>query len=130
MSPVGDANLSMRGVPMTDRKMLIVEDEAIVALDLELHFELAGFVPTVATSVQQALATLASMPVDFALLDYHVGGEDTAPVAVALKELRIPFAVCSGSQIADLGEAFAGVENIGKPFSSEALDETVKRLLS
>lgn len=62
---------------MTDSlQILIVEDEAILALDLKAKLEKEGYqVVGVAASGQQALALFAQNPVDLLLCDIHIKGD-------------------------------------------------------
>ena len=60
------------------------------------------------------------------MLDYSLrDGEKTTPVAAALRELRIPFIVCSGSQFNDMAAAFVDAPVITKPFRGDVLREAV-----
>lgn len=73
---------------MMAERILIVEDEAIPALDLEEALTEAGFVVTgVAASTPEALVLAESNPPDLALLDIHLKGSiDGVNLAEALHE--------------------------------------------
>lgn len=77
--------------------VLIVEDDAIIALDLEQTVEEFGVTQVrVASSVAQALAMIAECSPDFALLDVGLSQEKSFAVAKRLTARKIPFAFVTG----------------------------------
>jgi CheY-like chemotaxis protein len=71
---------------------LLVEDEAIIALDLAaLLTDLGAVVVGPAHSVANALERLNKGKIDCAVLDINLNGEPVYPVARALETRRIPF---------------------------------------
>ncbi len=110
----------------TPRTVLIVEDEALIAMDIEMQLQDAGLETIVTSTIDEAQRVLASRKVDLAVLDYSLrDGAKTTPVAAALRELRIPFIVCSGSQFNDMAAAFVGAPVATKPFRGDILREAV-----
>lgn len=86
-------------MPLSGHRVLIVEDEAVIALDLALAVEEAnGSVVGPAESVRQALALVddAAEPVTGAVLDITVRDGEVTPVARRLQERGIPFVVHTG----------------------------------
>ncbi|MGM5050184.1 HWE histidine kinase domain-containing protein [Tardiphaga sp. 604_B6_N1_1] len=83
---------SMRGL-----KVLMVEDQLLIAMDVEtmLTHEGAASVET-ASSVKEALIALAIMRPDVAILDVNLGNGSSVPVAQALCERGIPFVFATG----------------------------------
>src|SRR5262249_20976395 len=78
-------------------KVLVVEDDALIAADLEQiltgkGFDVIGPFP----DPGRALAALRVNNVDAAVLDINLGGEMIEPVADALAEACIPFVWASG----------------------------------
>jgi DNA-binding response OmpR family regulator len=72
--------------------VLIVEDDALLAMAIGLCVEEAGYdVAGKARSVDAALSMLAEEKVDAALLDINLRGELVFPVANALAERGVPF---------------------------------------
>jgi CheY-like chemotaxis protein len=109
--------------------VLIVEDDTIIALDLE--DTILGFgVKTVriAGNVTRALEMIADRPPDFALLDVGLVREKSFAVAERLDALQIPFAFVTG-YAADIGlpTAFAQKPRLSKPCASDALAAVLKR---
>ncbi len=114
------------------RKLLIVEDEVVIAMFLENEAARAGFrvLPT-QTSVAGALLAVDAAPPDAAILDLQIAGETAYPVAEALMARGVPFVFTSGRnavappryrsvplvtkpfEFADVMDALAAAENTG-----------------
>ncbi|MEF2071468.1 response regulator [Consotaella aegiceratis] len=100
-------------------RVLILEDEPILAMDLEDIVESrSGAECVVADSVEAGLMGI-ERGVDFAMLDIHLGGdgETSLPVAQELLRRRIPFCFIS-SRLDDLPSSFHRVPKVGKPFQA------------
>ena len=108
--------------------VLVVEDDLIIALDLE--DTILGFgVRTVRTAgnVTRALAMIADRAPDFALLDVGLVREKSFAVAERLDALAIPFAFVTGyGADVRLPAAFAQKPRLPKPCGSEALVALLK----
>jgi CheY-like chemotaxis protein len=108
--------------------VLIVEDDLIIALDLEET--ILGFgVKTVRTAgnVGRALEMIADRAPDFALLDVGLVREKSFAVAERLDELQIPFAFVTGyGADVRLPSALADRPRLAKPYSSDALRALLK----
>lgn len=103
--------------------MLIAEDDAIIALELEAVFNDAGAaILGPCRSVRTALDTLANGRCDAAILDLRLGSEDATPIAEALKERGAPFLFYTGQSPSDpLLKAWSGYPVVAKPASGKAL---------
>ncbi len=89
---IGGDNLEL-----TYHKVLIVEDEVLIALDLADIVSSAGALPVgPAGSVRQALRYLESTDVTAAILDVNLGNEDSLEIACWLRTAGIPFIYHSG----------------------------------
>ncbi|WP_407113371.1 response regulator [Bradyrhizobium sp. LMG 9283] len=116
---------------MSGARVLLVEDEGLVALMIEDMLEELGLtVVASAAHVKKAceLATTASF--DLALLDVNLAGEFVFPVARILRDRRIPFLFSTGYGGPPLEEEFRNAPALGKPFSVEQLNEKLRTLLS
>ncbi|WP_346657691.1 response regulator [Bradyrhizobium sp. 160] len=116
---------------MSGVRVLLVEDEGLVALMIEDMLEELGLkVVASAAQVKKAceLATTASF--DLALLDVNLAGEFVFPVARILRGRRIPFLFSTGYGGPPLEEEFRNAPAIGKPFSADQLNEKLRTLLS
>ncbi|MPY69821.1 MAG: response regulator [Alphaproteobacteria bacterium] len=78
-------------------RVLVVEDELMIALDMCSKLEEVGYVPVGPVgTVDEALALLERQRPDFALLDENLRSVPVTPVAEALRRRHIPFCVISG----------------------------------
>ncbi len=112
--------------------MLIVEDEMLLAMDIEALFQDQGCeVLGPAGSVERALAVLETQRPDAASLDMNLNGESSAPVAFALRELGIPFIVVTGySGKHGDDPIFSDAPLIKKPYDGAELVKTLVHLLA
>jgi len=114
------------------RRVLIVEDEAVIAGLIETILGEAGYsiVGPVAT-LERALATIERERFDAALLDIRINGHDAYAVADVLMKRRIPFIFVSGFTRKQMPAAYRHCAYIAKPFTPDAmlalLDEIVGR---
>lgn len=84
---------------------------------------------SVAPDAPRALQLLDGGDIDAALIDFFLGGEDGLIVAQRLTQLRIPFALMTGtSDLEWLQAQVPGVPILGKPFTKERLAETLEKL--
>lgn len=103
--------------------VLVVEDEVLIAMDLERLLGRHGFrVLGPAATVAEALLLLDDAPPDVALLDVNLRGEMVTPVAEALRARGIPFVLASAYDATQLtAEVLAGAPNVGKPVDTRRL---------
>ncbi|HZY49709.1 MAG TPA: response regulator [Devosia sp.] len=127
-------NRSQGILPMIDLShlshVLVVEDEGLIALDIEtiLREAGAGQVTSLA-SVEDALLALEESQFDAAVLDLHLGRHGwTYDVASRLREKGVPFILSSGS--IEIADDFHDVPLVLKPFSSSDLVAAVARVTS
>ncbi len=103
---------------LRDQRVLIVEDEAVVAMELTRVLTEAGAkVVGPAGTIEEALDLMADHPIDRAVLDVNLGGRSIAPVAEALTGRRIPFVYLTGYQEPDVD----GGPILRKPVAASAL---------
>jgi CheY-like chemotaxis protein len=113
---------------MSGFNVMIVEDEALVALMMQMLIEDQGWTAlgpmgTVAAAIE---ALDGADPVHCALLDLNLRGENSLPVADALAARGIPFAFTSGYGAAGVDARFAD-----RPVFPKPIDETlVQRFLA
>jgi hypothetical protein len=71
----------------TKKQILVVEDEGLIAADVQRRLERMGYsVPAIARSGKEALGCARSTPFDLVLMDIRIGGEmDGVDTAAALK---------------------------------------------
>ncbi|MBS0297613.1 MAG: response regulator [Proteobacteria bacterium] len=105
--------------PLVGRRVLVVEDEALVSMLIEQMLEDLGcFVVGPATTIAGALALAGDgEAIDMALLDVNLSGERVFPVAEALERLGVPFAFSTGYGEGGLPEEWRGRPTLQKPYS-------------
>ena len=113
----------------TRLRVLVLEDEFLIALETEqmlgdLDCIVIGPAPTVA----RALALLDREKPDFAILDVHLGSERSTPVAEALRERGVPFALATGYSADQLPEALRDAPQLGKPLDHHLLTDALASL--
>lgn len=124
----------MNANPPDDEKfsILVVEDDFLIALDLQDALEQAGhLVVGPARKVSEALEMLKTATPDAAVLDANLFGERVTPVARLLKIMGIPFVLASADNAFVQSDAIlAAVENIGKPTNQRRLLKSLQALLA
>lgn len=111
---------------MKKRKVLLVEDEALVAMMMEdvlsdLGWEVAGSFGDVAPTLDW-LANCADL--DAAVLDINLGTENVFPVAEALKARGTPFTFLTG-YTAPLGASRFHTPVLNKPVDVNELEKVL-----
>ena len=110
-------------------RLLLVEDDPIIGLDLRDTLEAAGaIVSGPAYNVPVALALLGSSPVDVAVLDNLIIGGDSGPIADFLAHERIAF-IFHTSHRGALRERYPAVPIVDKPSRPGELVRAVEALV-
>ncbi len=116
--------------PLSGKIILLVEDEAMLAMELQFALEDAGAeVVGPALSLGSALGLVAQpVEIDAAILDVDIGGVDVFPVAQALELRGIPFVFHTGhGERLQLNTMFPAAPVITKPVPSDKLIEAIRR---
>jgi DNA-binding response OmpR family regulator len=108
-------------------RILVLEDDPFIALDLQSILEEQGHEVGLFGSVVQAHEHLDDA-FDYALLDVEVGDGTSFPIAETLAERRIPFAFVSGVRRTDLPAVFRRAAFIPKPFAETSILRTVEQV--
>jgi DNA-binding response OmpR family regulator len=111
-------------------RILIVEDNALIALDLTQALTKAGFeIIGTASTLGQALSLIEAGGCDAAVVDINLRGETSERVAVRLKALEIPFITLTGYSFSQKPAAFDGSPIYSKPADPQAIIEELSRLV-
>lgn len=104
-------------------RLLVVEDELLVALALEdmlvgFGCELVGPV----SRIEEAEVLARTEALDGAILDVNVQGRMISPVAELLLARNVPVVICSGySDMVGLPPPLRGFPHLSKPYGEAAL---------
>ncbi len=112
-------------------KVLVVEDEGLIALEIAKVLSDEGFsVVGPVRSVMPALALIEKEGCDAAVLDVNLGDETSEAIAKRLRAARTPFITLSGYSRSQHPPVFAGAPALFKPLRSELLVAELKRCIS
>lgn len=115
---------------LAGRRVILVEDEILVALLLEDMLEEIGCqVVGVASSVEEALALAATADAEVALLDVNIAGELVYPVAERLQERCIPIVFSTGYESSALPERWRSCPILNKPYGVKQLKSALSSTL-
>ena len=117
--------------PIEHRRILIVEDEPLVAMELAAIIEEGGgTVVASAASVAEATEVIAAETLDCVLLDGNLHGAPVDAIAIALRDKGVPFLFVSGYGRESLPGGFDDVPLVAKPFDARQLMKEVGALFS
>lgn len=112
-------------------RVLVVEDEALIALLIAESLERGGFkVVGPVTSVAKALALLEHEDCEVAILDIRLGNESAEPIALELRARGTPFVTLSGYAPNQRASAFEGAPMLVKPVRPNDLVGELRRCLA
>ena len=113
---------------MPRRRLLIVEDEVLIAEDLAVVAEEAGF------EVAGPYLRLGEVPKDLgdisaAILDLNICGASAYPLLDRLLELNIPVTLYTGYDANSSPEKYANVSRVNKPSAcADAIQDVMRQL--
>jgi light-regulated signal transduction histidine kinase (bacteriophytochrome) len=112
-------------------KVLLVEDQMLIAMDLEAMLEVRGATHTVTTgSSEDALKILRNFSPDIAVLDINLGIGTSIPVAEELSRRNIPFIFATGyGDKSWIPPALIAAPVVRKPYDNVELIQAIARLL-
>ena len=112
-----------------ERRILLVEDEELVALELSSELSRLGWAIVGPAATLSEAQALLSKPVDAAVLDVNLRGRAVYPVAEALADRKVPFLFCTGYEMVDPEGRFPDVPVIRKPAHPAAVSQALADLL-
>jgi DNA-binding response OmpR family regulator len=114
---------------MANLRLLIVDDEPIIAMEIASIVEDAGYEATaVVSSIDAALAVIDSKVCDAAVLDANLRGCSAAPIALRLRDAGLPFIVVTGYTAGQLGDWVGDASVLAKPFDVKILTAELSKL--
>jgi DNA-binding response OmpR family regulator len=112
-------------------KVLIIEDEPIIAFDLDHLLNEAGFVVVgIAHRLEKAISLINRVDYDVAIVDANLNGVSSDPAALALTARRVPFVVLSGYSLQQKQALFPSACFIQKPCKPDQLIAAIRTALA
>lgn len=123
---------SRQSETLRGQRVLIVDDETVIALELEFAIGDAGAVVVgPAGNLDDALELAQSEVLSAAVLDVRLGGQTIEPVAQALAERGVPFLFYSGQVLNDAIRArWPTAAYVAKPAPSQILVTALAKLVA
>jgi DNA-binding response OmpR family regulator len=116
--------------PLEGARVLVVEDEYLVAALIQDMLEAAGCVVTgPIPRLPEALDAADRDSYDAAVLDINLGGARIDPVAAVLSRRNVPFLFVTGYGANGLPREYAGRPRLCKPFRMADLIGTLSSLV-
>lgn len=116
---------------LADRAVLLVEDELLIAMELEMALEAVGSeIKGPYSEVSDVLKSLSGMELDAAILDVNINGVIVFPIADILEKRGIPFLFHTGNSDAqELRLRYPAAPVIKKPCNIEEILNSVCALV-
>ncbi|MBS7546018.1 HWE histidine kinase domain-containing protein [Ancylobacter oerskovii] len=117
-------------VSLAEASVLLVEDQMIIAMDVESMMNEAGIERiTTAASAADALRRLQEMTPDVAVLDVNLGSGTSAPVAEELERRGVPFVFVTGyGDRSMIPPGSAHIRVLTKPYDRDVLVAALREL--
>ena len=111
------------GITVSGNRIMVVEDEALVAMALRESLDELGFsVIGPFNRISEAMIALRNHNIDAAVLDVNLGGELIYPLADVLTADRVPFVFITGYGAEEIERRYAHVPVLQKPIEPGALE--------
>jgi DNA-binding NtrC family response regulator len=125
-APVAETEHDAAHAPLRGHSILIVEDQALIALDLRDALQDAGARAICANAPVGALK-LIDATLSAAIVDFQLGANDADVIVQALEDSGVPFLIYTGYPAHPLRRM--GRTVINKPARIEDLIATLERLI-
>lgn len=111
------------------RRVMIVEDDALIAMVLEDMLDVLGYtVVSSASTYAEADAAIAAGGFDVAILDVNLGREPVFPLAARLQAAGTSIIFATGSHRDSLPPIFSTVPVIEKPYAVQAVEAALSKV--
>lgn len=106
--------------------VLVIEDEAVVAIDLEIALEEMGHRVIGAGTLAEGVRAIEAHEFDLAILDVNLNGELSYPLAAALESRGVPIVFLTGYGADGLEPEWRSRPVLQKPMKREVLAKLVQ----
>jgi PAS domain S-box-containing protein len=138
LTPASDAPFRISQLPRPEmeqdatisRRVLVVEDELLVGLQLSQDLEDQGYcVIGPACTIEQGIELVQEGGIDCALIDVRLGDATSSPIASLLRERDIPFALTTGfDEQHPMDNVFEGAPRLNKPYNASSIGLLLQNL--
>jgi CheY-like chemotaxis protein len=114
-------------------RILIVEDEAVIAMDIRATLSSLGYgTPTIAFSGEDSLLKAEALRPDLVLMDIRIKGDMDGIVAAheIYRRFRIPVVYVTAYSDRQTIERAWPFRCLGKPFEPEELNDVIRSIVS
>jgi CheY-like chemotaxis protein len=124
--------MAQRCQELNGRRILVVEDEILVAMEVEDLLEEHGCILlATASTVHDALQRISQCKPDLVLLDRNLNGDRSTPIAEELNRIGVPFVVLTGYVHGISDEpALRNAACVQKPWKPDELLNRLREALS
>jgi len=106
-------------IPLNGRSILVVEDDALIRLELVSLFESVGAHVIAAYTCEQGVSAIERYHICAAILDHGLVQDNVAPLVALLTECQIPYMFYTGYP--DLEQTYPRAIIVQKPASGDVL---------
>lgn len=110
--------------------VLLVEDEPLIALNVEHHLRKAGARVITAGYLDSALSMTEHPDLSGAIIDLCLGAENATPIFQRLADRNLPFVVHTGYATGTLAREWPSVPIIQKPAPPDEITNALAQSLS
>lgn len=112
------------------KSVLVVEDELMIAIDLEESLQELGWnVVGPVAQIDRALQLIEKEIVDIGLLDYNLRSDTSEQLALALLKKSVPVIFLSGDTLRERPEELKHCQVLSKPVNMDELNQALRSAL-
>jgi DNA-binding NtrC family response regulator len=112
------------------RRILVIEDDILLSMDVEAILAESGFEVQVASSLAEAMRVVSERKTDCAVIDINLKGTMSFPAADALNDTGVPFLVLTGHSAHVIPPRHRARPFLQKPYKAAQLVEAVNGLIA
>lgn len=114
---------------MAGKRILIVEDEPLIAMMLEDFLETLDYtVHACCDNLSEAVEEIEKGGFDLAIVDVNLQGEAVWPAAEMLLDRSIPFLLATGGHVDEPPARFKTAPMLGKPYTIGSVEKALDAL--